>query len=154
MFTSRFFCIMTKSFRAHTPVGVSQHLQVGYPEIHGLARPTGWLILHASYSRPGPIFCRLIFWSHVFSLKVCIFKETEKWLTRNKPERDKFIQVISGLYPGFESKSSSEQFRSIMNLHFNLKSNEISEKIVSITISFVMKTYKAFLSGLWNSWKI
>ncbi len=70
---------------------------------------------------------------------------------RNKPERDRFLQAISGLCPGFESRSSSEQFRSIMNLHFNLKSNEIREKMISITISFVMKTYKVFLSGLWNS---
>ncbi len=70
---------------------------------------------------------------------------------RNKAERDMFMQTISGFYPRFEHKSNPEKFRSIMNLHFNLVSDQTKEKVIPIAVSFVMKTYKAFLSGLWNS---
>ncbi len=69
---------------------------------------------------------------------------------KNQFERDKFIQTITPLCPSFDVKSTTEKFLAIMNLHFDPNSND-REKIISITVSFVMKTYKAFLSGLWNS---
>ncbi len=71
-------------------------------------------------------------------------------VSKNQFERDKFVQTITPLCPSFDSKSTTEKFRAIMNLHFDLKSND-KQKVISITVSFVMKTYKAFLTGLWNS---
>ncbi len=40
-----------------------------------------------------------------------------------------------------------------MNLQFKT-SNENRQDIIPIAVSFVMKTYKAFLSGLWSNWNL
>ncbi len=70
---------------------------------------------------------------------------------KNRIQRDRVVNTISGLCRGFILQSDKEKFRSIMNLQFDSASNEKSREIIPIVVSFVMKTYKAFLSGLWET---
>ncbi len=69
---------------------------------------------------------------------------------QNRTERDKFMRTISVLCPNFVLLTNEEKFRAIMNLQFKT-SNENRQDIIPIAVSFVMKTYKAFLSGLWST---
>ena len=64
-----------------------------------------------------------------------------------KAKRDKLIEKISALFPGFESQTNRDMFCSLMNLHFKT-SPRTKEIIIPIAISYVMSIYKAYLSGL------
>ncbi len=68
----------------------------------------------------------------------------------NKASRDRLIETVSTLCPGFESQTGRDMFRSIMNLNF-ATSHNIRDSVIPVVVSFVMKTYKAYLSGLWDT---
>ncbi len=68
----------------------------------------------------------------------------------NKVSRDRLIETVSTLCPGFKSLKDRDMFRSIMNLHFPTSHNS-RERVIPVVVSFVMRTYKAYLSGLWDT---
>ena len=67
----------------------------------------------------------------------------------NAKDRLEYFNKILPYCPLLYSESIDKKLKTIMNLDFKHKNSEQEETLISLTLSFISKTYKSFLAGSW-----
>ncbi len=68
-----------------------------------------------------------------------------------KQNSQNFIEQVACKIPWFKQIGPGEMFARIMNLDFGRVSEVDLESLISITLSFIHRTYNHFTSGFWDS---